>query len=208
MIGWLRANLFPNWWNAILTVLCLAAIWYVLSGLLGWTLRSVWTAGSLSECREIMIASWGSTHGHACWGVINDRWLQLLFGFYPPGLYYRPILAFLLLIAALAPVLFADKVSPRLLAVTAAYPFLMPWADVGRIHLDADRRRRGLRGGLSRRSRPSRDGAGARPWHPCCHHVVDALVRISRPVGGARCRAGRRPCRDFAGYRPVLAGDR
>ena len=127
VIGWLRANLFPNWWNAILTVLCLAAIWYVLSGLLGWTLRSVWTAGSLSECREVMIETWGSTHGHACWGVINDRWLQLLFGFYPPELYYRPILALLLLIAALAPVLFADKVSPRLLYVTAAYPFLMPW---------------------------------------------------------------------------------
>ncbi len=127
VIGWLRANLFSNWWNAILTVLCLAAIWYVLSGLLGWTLRSVWNAGSLNECRDVMIANWGSTHGHACWGVINDRWLQLLFGFYPPELYYRPILAMLLLFAALAPVLFADKVPPKLLYVTAAYPFLMPW---------------------------------------------------------------------------------
>ncbi len=127
VIGWLRANLFPNWWNAILTVLCLAAIWFVLSGLLGWTFQSVWTAGSLSECREIMIATWGNTHGHACWGVINDRWLQLLFGFYPPELYYRPILALLLLIAALAPILFADKVWSGFLVVTAAYPFLMPW---------------------------------------------------------------------------------
>ena len=127
VIGWLRANLFSNWWNSILTVLCLAAIWYVLSGILGWTFWSVWNAGSLNECREIMIATWGSTHGHACWGVINDRWLQLLFGFYPPELYYRPLLGLLLLFVALAPVLFADKVSPRLLYVTAAYPFLMPW---------------------------------------------------------------------------------
>ncbi len=126
-VGWLRANLFSNWWNAILTALCLAAIWYVLAGLLGWTFLSVWSADSLNECREMMISTWGGTHGHACWGVINDRWLQLLFGFYPPELYHRPILALVLLFVALAPVLFADKVWRGLLAVTAAYPFLMPW---------------------------------------------------------------------------------
>ena len=133
IVGWLRENLFSNWWNSILTIICLVIIWYILSGVLGWTFQSVWNANSLTECREIMMATWGDTHGHACWGVIKDRWQQLLFGFYPNGsgesadLRWRPILAMVLLLVALAPILFAEKVSKNLLYVTAVYPFLMPW---------------------------------------------------------------------------------
>lgn len=127
VIGWLRGNLFSNWWNSILTIICLGLIWYVLSGLFSWTFQSVWNAGSLAECREIMTATWGTTHGHACWAVIKERWLQLLFGFYPPELYWRPILALILLVGALAPILFSDSAPRKLLITTAIYPFLMPW---------------------------------------------------------------------------------
>ncbi|WP_170419415.1 amino acid ABC transporter permease [Ruegeria atlantica] len=127
IVGWIRHNLFSGWFNSILTVLSLYAIWYVLSGVLPWTFQSVWNANSLNECREIMIATWGSTHGHACWAVINDRWLQLLFGFYPSHLYWRPILALILLLVALAPVLYSDRVPTKMLIVTALYPFLMPF---------------------------------------------------------------------------------
>lgn len=143
IIGWLRANLFSNVVNSILTIISLAFIWYVLSGLIPWIFQSVWNAGSLSECREIMMATWGKTHGHACWAVINERWLQLLYGFYPPypitpdvnagdgtGIlpaFFRPNLAFVLLLVAVAPVLFSEAVPRQLLYVTAAYPFLMPW---------------------------------------------------------------------------------
>ena len=125
-VGWLRANLFSSWLNAILTVVALAFIAYVLSGVLPWTFQSTWNAASLTECREIAKATWGQTHGHACWAVINDRWVQLLFGFYPSHLYWRPILALVLLIAALAPVLFNE--APRqLLYLAVVYPFLLPW---------------------------------------------------------------------------------
>jgi general L-amino acid transport system permease protein len=125
-VGWVRANLFSSWLNVILTLVALAFIAYVLSGVLPWTFQSTWNAASLTECREIAKATWGQTHGHACWGVINDRWVQLLFGFYPSHLYWRPILALLLLIAALAPVLFSE--APRqLLYLAVLYPFLLPW---------------------------------------------------------------------------------
>ncbi len=127
VVGWVRHNLFSSWLNSILTLVSLYAIWYVLAGVLPWIFESVWNANSLNECREIMMATWGSTHGHACWGVINDRWLQLLFGFYPSHLYWRPILALLLLLVALAPVLYSDRVPTKLLILTAIYPFLMPW---------------------------------------------------------------------------------
>ncbi len=125
-IGWLRSNLFSSWFNAILTLVALAFVWYILSGIIPWTFLSVWDAGSLKECREIAQATWGETHGHACWAVINDRWVQLLFGFYPPHLYWRPILALVLLLISLAPVLFSE--APRkLMYLTFIYPFLLPW---------------------------------------------------------------------------------
>ena len=38
------------------TLIALALIWYVLSGLIPWIFLSVWSAGSLNECREIMMA--------------------------------------------------------------------------------------------------------------------------------------------------------
>ncbi|SMP18999.1 amino acid ABC transporter permease [Shimia sagamensis] len=142
IVGWARANLFDGVTNSVLTIISLILVYFVLEGLLSWTFQSVWNASSLTECREIMTATWGKTHGHACWAVINDRWLQLLYGFYPPypaepgvnfgentgawPAYFRPNLSFVLLLLAVAPVLF-DKVPRKLLIVTAVYPFLMPW---------------------------------------------------------------------------------
>ncbi|MGX9353056.1 amino acid ABC transporter permease [Shimia sp. W99] len=127
IVGWLRENLFSGWFNSVLTVVALGFIYYVLSGLLPWVFQSVWNANSLNECREIMTETWGSTHGHACWGVVNERWLQLLYGFYPDHLYWRVNLALVLTLVALAPVLFAEQSPRQLWYLTAAYPFLMPW---------------------------------------------------------------------------------
>jgi len=78
---WIRENLISSWANAVLTVLSLIAIWWLLSSILPWTLNGIWNAGSLSECREIRNAR--GLESAACWAVINERWLQLLFGFYP-----------------------------------------------------------------------------------------------------------------------------
>ncbi len=125
-LGWIKNNLFSTWFNSILTVIALGFVWYILAGVLPWTFLSVWNAGSLSECREIARQVWGESHGHACWAVINDRWIQLLFGFYPSHLYWRPILAFVLLGFALAPVLFPQS-SRKLLILSGLYPFILPW---------------------------------------------------------------------------------
>ena len=118
---WARENLFSSWMNIALTVISAAFIAWVLSHLVPWFWYGVWQAGSLTECREISNAAYGHTHG-ACWGVIRDRWHQLLFGFYPQHLYLRPILAFALLFVALAPVLF-NNVPRQLLWFTGLYPF-------------------------------------------------------------------------------------
>ena len=128
VIGWLRANLFSSVINSIMTVIAVAFIIYILSGLLPWIFLSETQYDSLKNCREVFFIKYGAgIHGHACWSVITERWIQLLYGFYPSDAYWRPNLALVLLFVALAPILFADSVPRQLLFVTAAYPFIMPW---------------------------------------------------------------------------------
>ena len=126
-VKWIRENLFSGWLNILLTVVSLYVIYLVLSLILPWAFGGVWNAGSLTECREVLFSVYKGSHDGACWAVIEDRWLQLLFGFYPPELYWRPILAFVLLLVALAPVLFSDKVPGQLMWFTLAFPFIATW---------------------------------------------------------------------------------
>ena len=127
IIGWLRANLFSNITNSILTLLALYFVYYILASILPWIFVPTWSGASVNECRELIAASGhGGAHGGACWGVIRERWIQLLFGFYPSELYWRPILAFILMGVALAPVLFSE-LPRKLLWFSAVYPFLMVW---------------------------------------------------------------------------------
>ena len=172
VLRWMRENLFSSLTNTLLTLLSVYLIWSVLASVMPWTLNGVWGASSLNECREIRDARGLETA--ACWAVINERWLQLLFGFYPTddrllasvfhaeplaaagGLeavfgagsnatariefvnamkadlsnltifffgYWRPLLAVVLLVVAVAPILYASL--PRgLLWVSLAYPFV------------------------------------------------------------------------------------
>lgn len=121
-IGWARTNLFSGPFNTIVSVISILFVAWILSLILPWIFSPTWNATSLTECREIV----GGAHGGACWGVIRERWLQLMFGFYPPELYWRPILTFVLLLVALAPVLFTGM-PKKLLWFSAAFPFLGVW---------------------------------------------------------------------------------
>lgn len=108
-VKWMRENLFSTPLNIALTVLGVLIVWWMVAAALPWWLNSVWNASSLSECREIVAARAGEGATGACWAMIRERWHQFLFGFYPPSEYWRPVLAFGLLFAALAPVLFSGE---------------------------------------------------------------------------------------------------
>ncbi|TCM79657.1 amino acid ABC transporter permease [Rhodovulum steppense] len=123
---WLRENLFSTWFNTTLTLLSLGFVWYVFGHTLPWIVQSSWTANSLTECRQQIAASHGPGTSGACWAVIRERYLQLIFGFYPSRLYWRPILAFVLTLAALCPILFTG-LPRRLLWLSATAPFFVPW---------------------------------------------------------------------------------
>ncbi len=104
VIGWMRANLFDGWLNSLLTVISLGFIYWVLANAIPWLFTPTWNAASLPECWEIVEAA--GKHEGACWGVINERWPQMLFGFYPEELPLQPTLDFFLLFVAPIPVLF------------------------------------------------------------------------------------------------------
>ncbi|MDO6797821.1 amino acid ABC transporter permease [Shimia thalassica] len=121
-IKWMRENLFATPANTLLTLVAIYMIYLILAPTMPWILNGVWNANSLSECREILNGKSG-----ACFAVLSERWPQLLFGFkYPAEYYWRPTVAFVLLFAAVAPVLFFD-LPRKLLVMTALYPFIAFW---------------------------------------------------------------------------------
>ena len=126
VVKWVRENLFSSVLNVALTLLGIAAVYYFVNLSLPWLLNGVWTAASLTECRSIIAQNAGPGAGGACWAIIHARWYQFIYGFYPPSLYWRPVLAFGLLFVALAPILFADNIrkAGRLVAGVSALTVL------------------------------------------------------------------------------------
>jgi len=121
-IKWLRENLFSSAFNTILTLLSLYVIFQLLQGFLPWLLGGYWTTSSLRECRDILDGASGG-----CFSVLTERWNQLLFGFkYPPDQYWRMALVFVLMLGAVAPVLY-QKLPRKMLYFTGLFPFLGFW---------------------------------------------------------------------------------
>ncbi|MDC0431225.1 amino acid ABC transporter permease [Paracoccaceae bacterium] len=122
VIKWMKKNLFSSNLNIFMTLLSLWAIYSIFSGLAPWFINGVWNANSIRECYDILDGANG-----ACFAVLKERFPQLIYGFkYPSTQYWRPNIAAILLLIALAPVLFRQL--PRyLLGFTVIYPFLAYW---------------------------------------------------------------------------------
>jgi len=122
-VKWMRENLFSGWFNTILTLLAVYIVIRIVTGAAPWFYNGVWDASSIRECRDILDGKTG-----ACFAVLVDRWDHLVFGFkYPQDAYWRPLVAFLLLLVAAAPALFGKFLPRKMLILTAIYPFLAYW---------------------------------------------------------------------------------
>jgi general L-amino acid transport system permease protein len=89
ILGWLRKNLFNNWYNSLLTLVVLFALWATLPPLVKWAfIDSLWNSSS-EACRDI---------DGACWSIIPNNISFILFGFFPDGEQWRPISAIILLL--------------------------------------------------------------------------------------------------------------
>ena len=128
---WIRTNLFSNLYNSIGTIIAIYFLWLIVPPLLNWALLdAVIDAGSRQECRAI------SEHG-ACWAFIKSRASIMIYGFYPVELQWRVNLTFLLMLAALVPILF-DNIPQRSKALiySCVYPFLAMWLLLGGFGLE------------------------------------------------------------------------
>ncbi|TXI35262.1 MAG: amino acid ABC transporter permease, partial [Aquipseudomonas alcaligenes] len=80
VIGWLRSNLFSNWFNTLLTLLAIYLVWLIVSPLLQWAVfQADWTGTTRADC----------TSEGACWVFIKQRFDQFMYGFYPEELRWR-----------------------------------------------------------------------------------------------------------------------
>jgi len=126
VVHWVRVNLLSSWGNVLLTVVSLYLVYLIVAAIGPWLYRSVWTAGSLQECREIITARFGEGKRGACFAVITERWQQILFGFYPKELYWRPTLTLVLMLVALGPILFS-WVPRQILWFSLTFPAVAFW---------------------------------------------------------------------------------
>ena len=128
-LRWLRENLFSTPLNIALTLGCGYLLYLIIPPLVEWmVLDAVWVAGSRNHCREL-----GSG---ACWAIITTRIDSFIYGNYPPSERWRADLTFILLLAALVPILF-DRVPGRArwLAFSLAYPLIAYFLLVGGLGL-------------------------------------------------------------------------
>ena len=128
VIGWLRANLFSSWFNSALTLIALFVLWWITPGILDWAFLSADLAG---EDR------FACTSSGACWAWLDQRINQFLYGFYPSDQTWRVNLAVILLVPALAPLLF-DKIpgARRLRWFSLAYPVIATLLLIGGVGLE------------------------------------------------------------------------
>ena len=111
ILGWLRMNLFSNWFNTIITILVIYFLYQLIPWFLNWSVFTAdFTHNYLGEaivdrtgCSRV--ANPEEYHG-ACWSIIIVRFYQFIYGFYPRELVWRVDLTYALLAVALVPLLF------------------------------------------------------------------------------------------------------
>ena len=110
VLGWMRINLFSNWFNSLLTILILYFLYQIFPPFLNWAIFSAdFTHNYLGElvidrtfCTRVLEPELGG----ACWSIIFVRFYQFVYGFYPSEEVWRVNIVYFLLVIAVLPLLF------------------------------------------------------------------------------------------------------
>src|SRR5207245_11324952 len=85
-LSWLRARLFSNWSNSLVTLAILYLAWRIVPPLIEWAfIDAGWSPENPKLCHDAI------GHG-ACWAVIADRYHFILFGTFPCDQQWPPAL--------------------------------------------------------------------------------------------------------------------
>lgn len=137
---WLRRNLFSSIPSALATLLVAAALVSVLPWAARWLFTGAVWSPDYEACRAL-------EYHAACWGFVAEKHRLVLFGRYPHPEQWRPLLATLLVVAALAasahPRAWRRWLLPAWAAVLAAFFLLVRGGVLGLSRVEP-----GLWGGL------------------------------------------------------------
>lgn len=89
--AWLRQNLFSDTFSGLTTLLVLAGALYWLPAAIDWMLLKAVFKADAGACHAV-------NHAGACWGMVTEKYRFILFGRYPHGEQWRPLLATALLL--------------------------------------------------------------------------------------------------------------
>ena len=110
LVGWLRLNLFSNWWNSLISIFTIYCLYQFIPWILDWTIFSADFIRNFQgevvddriKCSRVIDPEIGG----ACWSIIYVRFYQFIYGFYPREYVWRVNLSYFLLFIAIIPLLF------------------------------------------------------------------------------------------------------
>jgi len=94
LLPWVRANLFGDWKSSLTTLVLIGLALLYVPPLLDWALWQAVLQPDAEACQQARGAG-------ACWGAIVEKHRLVIFGRYPFGDQWRPLLATVLLVALL-----------------------------------------------------------------------------------------------------------
>jgi len=100
VFGWMRQNLFSNWWNTLLTLIGVYLAYVIFVPTFEFTIvNAVWQGGGRQDC----LPSEGREAVGACWAYVGAKLSQFVYGRYPFAERWRVDLVFFMLAAGLIP---------------------------------------------------------------------------------------------------------
>ena len=129
--GWIRKNLFSNWFNTIVTIIVAYSLYKLIPWFLDWSIfRADFIYNRINNeliidrtfCSKVIDPE--GNYG-ACWAMILVRMKQFVYGFYPDQHLWRVNLTYFLLVFALIPLLVQSLPwRKHLIKFTIAFPFI------------------------------------------------------------------------------------
>ncbi|MEM9104751.1 MAG: amino acid ABC transporter permease, partial [Pseudomonadota bacterium] len=107
VVHWVRQNLFADWFNALLTILVLYALYLILPALFKFAIAdAVWSGTDRTACATeaqggVQPNGWTG----ACWAYVGAFFNQFIYGRYPDSEQWRVNIVFIMFFGGLAPLL-------------------------------------------------------------------------------------------------------